>query len=198
MTWSAGITTIVASGSWRLTSSAARPMHGAVSRLHGSPTIAAAGSSGNCWRTAATSRSFVTTSRRSVGHQVAQSIERLAEHRCLAHQPQQLLRRVVPARGPESGAGAAGHDDRVEHGRVESRGLSVESRNKSHFEKHQIPRKRTQADRLLYVIMRKSEFCALRTMVALAHCRNARSIKRLGRRVIDHITARTFTVPAYT
>ena len=42
-------------------------MHGAVSRLHGSPTIAAAGSSGNCLRTASTSRSFVTTSRRSFG-----------------------------------------------------------------------------------------------------------------------------------
>ena len=42
-------------------------MHGAVSRLHGSPTIAAAGSSGNCFRTASTSRRFVTTICRSCG-----------------------------------------------------------------------------------------------------------------------------------
>ena len=55
-----------------------------------------------------------------VRHQIAQSVNRLAEHRRFAHQLQQLLRRVVAAGRPESRAGAAGHDDSVKHGKVKS------------------------------------------------------------------------------
>ena len=150
ITWSAGMTTIVAFGSLRLTSSAANPMQGAVSRLQGSPTIAAAGSSGSCLPTASTSRLLVTTIRRSLRHQVAEAIEGLAEHRGFADELQQLLGRVVAARGPESGAGAAGHDDCVEHGmsygkqgRGSSRDLAVE-----------LNRKRLR-ERLAYLIIRE-------------------------------------------
>ena len=46
ITWSAGITTMVASGSSRCSSKAASPMQGAVSRLHGSPRIELAGKVG--------------------------------------------------------------------------------------------------------------------------------------------------------
>ena len=55
------------SGSRRRTSLAARPIHGAVSRLAGSPITDAGGSSGNCSVTWSTSRALVTTKTRSGG-----------------------------------------------------------------------------------------------------------------------------------
>ena len=67
MTWSAGITIIVACGSLRVTQKAASPTHGAVSRRQGSPMTAAAGSCGNCPRTGTTSRWLVTISTRCGG-----------------------------------------------------------------------------------------------------------------------------------
>jgi hypothetical protein len=52
MTWSAGMTIIVASGSARETTWAASPTHAAVSRGQGSATTFSRGTSGNCARTA--------------------------------------------------------------------------------------------------------------------------------------------------
>ena len=74
-------------------------MHGAVSRLHGSPTTAAAGSSGNCSRTAVDQPLVRDDHPPLVRHQIAQPIDRLAEHRRVADQPQQLLGRVVRLAG---------------------------------------------------------------------------------------------------
>ena len=53
MTWSAGMTIIVPSGSALATIAAARPTQGAVSRGQGSATTLPGGSCGNCSRTAA-------------------------------------------------------------------------------------------------------------------------------------------------
>ena len=108
----------MASGSLRLTSSAARPMQGAVSRLQGSPTSDAAGSSGSCSRIGG-DEPLVGDDQRLLGrHEVAEAVDRLAQHRLLAHQGEQLLGRGGAAGRPESRAGAAGHDDCVEHGRI--------------------------------------------------------------------------------
>ena len=67
ITWSEGMTAMIASGSCRETKSAASPMQGAVSRLQGSPTRPASGTCGSCRRTASSSRPAVTTITRSGG-----------------------------------------------------------------------------------------------------------------------------------
>jgi hypothetical protein len=67
MTWSAGITIIVPSGSFRATIDAARPTHGAVSRGQGSATTFSAGSPGTCARTALAWSAPVTIRVRSGG-----------------------------------------------------------------------------------------------------------------------------------
>ena len=67
MTWSAGMTTMTASGSRRRQMAAERPMHGAVSRLHGSPITDCGGKLDNCSLTEAASRSLVSTKMRSAG-----------------------------------------------------------------------------------------------------------------------------------
>ncbi len=53
MTWSAGMTIMVPSGSCLAMIDAARPMHAAVSRGQGSATTFAVGRPGNCERTLA-------------------------------------------------------------------------------------------------------------------------------------------------
>ena len=91
MTWSAGITAIVASGSLRLTNSAARPMQGAVSRLQGSPTTACGGQLGQLLAHGV-DEPLVGDDQPPLGrHQVAQPIDRLAEHRLLADQASSCL-----------------------------------------------------------------------------------------------------------
>jgi hypothetical protein len=63
-----------------------------------------------------------------VRRQVAKPVDRLTEHGRVTDKLQQLLRRFVGAGRPKTGARAAGHDDRVKHGRVESRESRVKSR----------------------------------------------------------------------
>ena len=93
-------------------------MQGAVSRLQGSPTERGVGQFrqllADRWQ-----QPLVGHDQRLRGRdQVAEPIDRLPDHRLLAHQREQLLGHVGPAGGPESRAGAAGHDDCVEHGGV--------------------------------------------------------------------------------
>ena len=65
---------------------------------------------------ASTSRSLVTISRRSGGTRSPSRSTVCRSIVCFADEREKLLGRVGPARRPESSAGAAGHDDGVEHG----------------------------------------------------------------------------------
>ena len=93
-------------------------MQGAVSRLQGSPTKRRVGQLGQLLADRG-QQPLVGDDQRLLGRdQVAEPIDRLPEHRLLADQREQLLGHVGPAGGPESRAGAAGHDDCVKHGGV--------------------------------------------------------------------------------
>jgi hypothetical protein len=59
-------------------------------------------------------------------HEAVEPADGVLEQRARAREREQLLRHGGPARGPEAGAGAAGHHDRVEHGKVSARAGSIE------------------------------------------------------------------------
>ena len=129
MTWSAGMTIIVPSGSFLATIAAARPTQGAVSRGQGSATTFAGGHVGEL-RADGLGLVGPGDDQDPVGRdQRGDPRDGLLEHRRVAVEVQQLLRPVPPALGPEPRPAAPGHHDGVEHGR--SNPFCVESGRRS-------------------------------------------------------------------
>ena len=125
MTWSAGMTMIVASGSFRAMSAAPRPTHAAVSRPIGSPidllrrhhSAQLLGGFRAVLRAGDHPRPFG----RNLGRD---AVHGALEERAIAAEAEELLRPDLPAARPEPRPAAAGHDHRVEH-EVGSAGVTV-------------------------------------------------------------------------